>query len=131
MFFMFLLQLSKKVFFYWLVNTDKPNFVSFLFFVGTAIMFSAKQHSDCGHWWPEIQLHNADGLFQTGNRKKKMSASWIRKTSHKNKGNEKRLETLFTHRWSNIKFLIFTQTSFYCGFDRYKVMDCFLVQLVN
>ena len=68
---MFLLQLSKKVFFYWVVNTDKPNFVSFLFFVGTAIMFSAKQHSDCGHWWPEIQLHNADGLFQTGNQKKK------------------------------------------------------------
>ena len=58
-------------------------------------------------------------------KKKKMSASWIRKTSHKNKGNEKRLETLFTHRRSNIKFLIFTQTSFYCGFDRYKVMDCF------
>ena len=24
-----------------------------------------------------------------------------------------------------------TQTSFYCGFDRYKVMDCFQVQLVN
>ena len=45
---------------------------------------------------------NADGHSQTGNRKKKMSASWIRKTSRKNKGNEKRLETLFTHRRSNI-----------------------------
>ena len=33
---------------------------------------------------------------------KKMSASWIRKTSRKNKGNKKRLETLFTHRQSNI-----------------------------
>ena len=27
---------------------------------------------------------------------------------------------------------LFTQTSsFYCGFDRYKFMDCFQVQLVN
>ena len=95
------------------------------------VMFSAKQHPDCRHRWPEINCDKADGHSQTGNRKKKMSASWIRKTSHKNKGNEKRLETLFTHCRSNIKFLIFTQTSFYCGFDRYKVMDWFRVQLVN
>ena len=26
---------------------------------------------------------------------------------------------------------LFTQTSFNCGFDRYKVIDCFKVQLVN
>ena len=33
---------------------------------------------------------------------KKLSPSWIRKTSRKKKSNEKRLETLFTHRRSNI-----------------------------
>ena len=44
---------------------------------------------------------NADGQSQTGNRKK-MSGRWIRKTSRENKGYEKRLETLFTHRRSNI-----------------------------
>ena len=50
----------------------------------------------------KFNCDNADGHSQTGNRKKKMSASWTRKTSSKNKGNEKRLETLFTHCWSNI-----------------------------
>ena len=49
----------------------------------------------------KFNCDNADGHSQTGNHKKKMSASWIRKTSRKNKGNEKRLKTLFTHRWSN------------------------------
>ena len=58
---------------------------------------------------------------------KKMSPSWIQKTSCTSKGNEKRLETLFTHYRLNI----YLQTSFYCGFDRYKVMDCFQVQLVK
>ena len=50
----------------------------------------------------KFNCDNADGHLQMGNRKKKMSASWIRKTSSKNKGNKKRLETLFTHSWSNI-----------------------------
>ena len=68
----------------------------------------------------KFNCDNADGHSQTGNRKKKL-ASWIWKTSRKNKSNEKRLETLFTHRRLNI---IFTQTSFYCGFDRFKVLDC-------
>ena len=44
---------------------------------------------------------NADGHSQTGNRKK-ISGSWIRKTSRENKGYDKRLETLFTHCRSNI-----------------------------
>ena len=69
---------------------------------------------------------NADEHSQTGNRKK-ISGSWIRKTSRENKSYDKRLETLFT---PSIEHL-FTQTSFYCGFDRYKVMDCIQVPLVN
>ena len=59
---------------------------------------------------------NVDGHSQTGNRKKK-SASWIQKTSGKNKSNEKRLETLFTHCRSKH---LFTQTSFYCEFGKNK-----------
>ena len=69
---------------------------------------------------------NADEHSQTGNRKK-ISGSWIRKTSRENKSYDKRLETLFT---PSIEHL-FIQTSFYCGFDRYKVMDCIQVPLVN
>ena len=49
----------------------------------------------------KFNCNNADGHLQTGNRKKKMFASWIRKTSRKNKGNKTCLETFFTHRWSN------------------------------
>ena len=49
----------------------------------------------------KFNCDNANGHSQTGNWKK-ISASWIWKTSHKNKSNEKHLETLFTHRWSNI-----------------------------
>ena len=49
----------------------------------------------------KFNCDNANGHSQTGNWKK-ISASWIWKTSHKNKSNEKRLETLFTHSWSNI-----------------------------
>ena len=49
----------------------------------------------------KFNCDNADGHSQTGNRKK-MSGSWSRKTSRENKGNEKCLETLFTHRRSNI-----------------------------
>ena len=58
---------------------------------------------------------------------KKMSASWIRKTSRKNKGNEKRLKTLFTHRLSN-SYL--HKLTFIVGLTD-KVMDCLKVQLVN
>ena len=50
----------------------------------------------------KFNCDNADGHSQAGNRKKKLSPSWIWKTSRKNKSNEKRLETLFTHRRSNI-----------------------------
>ena len=35
-------KVSKKNFFHPPVNTDKPNFVSFLVFVGTAASFTAK-----------------------------------------------------------------------------------------
>ena len=49
----------------------------------------------------KFNCDNADGHSQAGNRKKKLSPSWIRKTSRKNKSNEKRLETLFTHCRSN------------------------------
>ena len=49
----------------------------------------------------KFNCDNANGHSQTGNWKK-ISASWIWKTSHKNKSNEKRLETLLTRRWSNI-----------------------------
>ena len=49
----------------------------------------------------KFNCYNAEGHSQTGNRKK-MLASWIRKTNRKNKSNEKRLETVFTHRRSNI-----------------------------
>ena len=49
----------------------------------------------------KFNCDNANGHSQTGNWKK-ILASWIWKTSHKNKSNEKRLETLFTRRWSNI-----------------------------
>ena len=62
----------------------------------------------------KFNCDNADGHSQTGNRKKK-SASWIQKTSGKNKSNEKRLETLFTHCRSKH---LFTQTSFYCEFGK-------------
>ena len=42
-FFMILLQIQEEIFFlYQPVNTDKPNFVSFLVFVGTAASFIAK-----------------------------------------------------------------------------------------
>ena len=75
----------------------------------------------------KFNCDNANGHSQTGNWKK-ISASWISKTSHKNKSNEKRLETLFPRHWSNIYL---HKTSFNCGFDRYKVIDCFKVQLVN
>ena len=54
----------------------------------------------------KFNCDNANGHSQTGNQKK-MSASWIRKTSRKNKSNEKRLEILFTHRWSNIIYTNF------------------------
>ena len=91
-------------------------------------MFSAKKKTLTGDTDDQkFNCDNADGHSQAGNRKKKLSPSWIWKTSRKNKSNEKCLETLFTHRRSNI----YLQTSFYCGFDRYKVMDCFQVQLVN
>ena len=44
-FFMILLQIQEEIFFlYQPVNTDKPNFVSFLVFVGTAASFTAKIH---------------------------------------------------------------------------------------
>ena len=49
----------------------------------------------------KFNCDNADGQSQTGDRKK-MSGRWIRKTNRENKGYEKHLETLFTHRWSNI-----------------------------
>ena len=39
---MILLQISEKFFFYRPVNTDKPNFVFFLVFVGAAAPFTAK-----------------------------------------------------------------------------------------
>ena len=39
--------------------------------VQVQVMFSAKQHPDCRHRWPEINCDNADGHSQTGNRKKK------------------------------------------------------------
>ena len=35
-------KFSKKILFYWPVNTDKPNFFSFLVFVGAAASFTAK-----------------------------------------------------------------------------------------
>ena len=35
-------KFSKNFFFYWPVNTDKPNFVSLLVFVGAAASFTAK-----------------------------------------------------------------------------------------
>ena len=42
-FFMILLQIQEEIFFlYQLVNTDKPNFVSFLVFVDAAASFTAK-----------------------------------------------------------------------------------------
>ena len=41
-FFLFCCKFSKKFFFYRPVNTDKPNFVSFLVFVGAAASFIAK-----------------------------------------------------------------------------------------
>ena len=50
----------------------------------------------------KFNCDNANGHSQTGNRKKKKSASWIPKTSRKNKSNEKCLKTLFTHCQSNI-----------------------------
>ena len=50
------------------------------------------------------QKFNCNCRWRLTNRqsKKKMSASWIRKTSRKNKGNKKLLETLFTHHQLNI-----------------------------
>ena len=42
-FFMILLQIQEEMFFlYQPVNTDKPNFVSFLVFVDAAVSFTAK-----------------------------------------------------------------------------------------
>ena len=41
-FFTICCKFSKKIFFYRSVNSDKPNFVSFLVFVGAAASFTAK-----------------------------------------------------------------------------------------
>ena len=64
-------------------------------------MFPAKSTLTIYTGDQKFNCDNADGHSQTGNRKKKMGSE-TRKTSRKNKSNEKRLETLFTHRWSNI-----------------------------
>ena len=42
LFFMILLQILLEIFSYQPVNTSKPNFVSFLVFVGTVASFTAK-----------------------------------------------------------------------------------------
>ena len=66
-------------------------------------MFSAKKKTLTGDTDDQkFNCDNADGHSQAGNWKKQLSPSWIRKTSRKNKGNEKRLETSFTHRQSKI-----------------------------
>ena len=44
-FFKILLQIQQEFFFYRPVNTDKPNFVSFLVFAGAATLFTAKMLS--------------------------------------------------------------------------------------
>ena len=51
---------------------------------------------------------------------KKKEASWIRKTSQRTKATR----ALFTHH-RVFNWHLFTQTSFYFGFDRKKAMDCF------
>ena len=76
-------------------------------------MFPAKKHPDCRHRWPEIQLR-----YRQLNAKEK---------PYEQKQREASWDFVYT---PSIEHL-FTQTSFYCGFDRYKVMDCFQVQLVN
>ena len=75
----------------------------------------------------KFNCYHAKGHSQTGNQKKKMSASWIRKTNRKKKSNEKRLETLFTHRRSNIYL---HKLPFIVDLTDIK-SDCFQVQLVN
>ena len=70
----------------------------------------------------KFNCDNADGQSQTGNRKK-MSGRWIRKTRLR----EAPRDLVYT---PSIEHL-FTQTSLYCGFDRYKVMHCIQVPLVN
>ena len=42
MFYDFVANSERTLFFYRLVNTNKPNFVSFLLFVGAAALFTAK-----------------------------------------------------------------------------------------
>ena len=76
-------------------------------------MFPAKKHPDCRHRWPEIQLR-----YRQLNAKEK---------PYEQKQREASWDFVYT---PSIEHL-FTQTSFYCGFDRYKVMACFQVQLVN
>ena len=66
-------------------------------------MFSTKKKTLTGDTDDQkFNCDNADGHSQAGNRKKKLSPSWIWKTSRKNKSNEKRLETVFTDCRSNI-----------------------------
>ena len=66
-------------------------------------MFSAKKKTLTGDTDDQkFNCDNADGHSKAGNWKKQLSPSWIQKTSHKNKSNEKRLETLFTHSRSKI-----------------------------
>ena len=70
---------------------------------GTSNVFNKKRKTLTGDTDDQkFNCDNADGHSQAGNRGKKLSPSWIRKTSRKKKSNEKRLETLFTHRRSNI-----------------------------
>ena len=66
-------------------------------------MFSAKKKTLTGDTDDQkFNCDNADGHSKAGNWKKQLSPSWIQKTSRKNKSNEKRLETLFTHSRSKI-----------------------------
>ena len=57
-------------------------------------------------WLETLMTRNPTAIMPIDIRKqaieKKISASWILKTSCNNKSNEKRLETLFTHRQLNI-----------------------------
>ena len=75
----------------------------------------------------KFNCDNANGHSQTGNWKK-----YIGKLNLKDKPKEqKQREAPWDFVYTPLIEHLFTQTSFNCGFDRYKVIDCFKVQLVN
>ena len=70
-----------------------------------------KKHPECRHWWPAIQL--LMDIHKQAVKNKLASRIW--KTKLKNKSNE---GFVYTPAYIKLTLILFTQTSFYFGFDR-------------